>query len=169
MAITTTAYVKIMADLYTRAETSGDPTSASSGTVGDIWLNNKTTDANYGATWELTSITVVISPPSTTYNWTRLTRDDPKIAIGIARAEQDFLRIRGIPFELDDDGVTVVYPDGAENIAAEMVCYICGIGMYFGRGSKSESLSDRSVTYETKICGYPVSIVGGIEQFQRVS
>jgi hypothetical protein len=184
MAITTLAQVKIMADLYTRAETSGDPTSASAGTLGDIWLNNKSTDANYGATWELTAITG--TSPNFSYTWTRLTRDEARINMMIPRAEADFLKIRGARFptklECDTDRLRdrpwetdphptygnydTVYPDQADTIAAEMVCYLCAFGVYQGRGSTSGGVGDNTSTSDAKRLGYPVSIVGGIERIQ---
>lgn len=185
MAITTLAAVKIMADLFTRAETT-DPTTASVGVLGDIWLNNDSADANYGATWELTAITGTV--PALSYTWTRLTADDAKITKMLARVEQDYLAIRGIPFTLkidyEHDRATnrpwetdpyptytdyqAIYPAQADQVAAEMVCYLLNYGQYQGRGEKSESLSDRSATHDDKICGYPRSIVGTIERYQSV-
>jgi hypothetical protein len=162
--ITNKALVKILADLYTRSET-GAPTTASVGALGDIWLDNSSTSETYGNTYELTSITT----GPTTYVWTLLTRDDARIDISIARAEKDYLAIRGTSFELSTDTVPVdVYPDGADSTAAEMVCYLCGYGVYQGRGEKSESLGDRSATHDDKIHGYPRSIVGTIKRYQAV-
>lgn len=164
MAITTLAYVKILADLYTRADT-GAPTTASVGVLGDVWLDNSSTSATYGNTYELTSITT----GPTTYVWTLITRDDARISIAITKAEKDYLAIRGIAFELSEDTVPVdVYPDGSDYTAAEMVCYLCGYGVYQGRGEKSESLGDRSATHDDKIHGYPRSIVGTIKRYQAV-
>lgn len=166
MAITTLYAVKVMADLFTRTATA-DPTTATVGVLGDILINADSTDANYGKTWELTSITG--TAPSLSYNWTLLTADDARINLKIPRAEVDYLAIRGIPFEMSDDTVPVtVYPDSAEDVAAEMVCYLLNYGQYQGRGEKSESLSDRSVTHDDKIHGYPRSIVGTIDRYQRV-
>lgn len=162
MAITTKAFVKILADLYTRSE-SGAPTTSSAGSLGDVWLDNNSASATYGNTYELTSIT---SGP-TTYVWTLITRDDARIAIAITRAEKDYLAIRGIPFELSTDATPVdVYPTGSDYTAAEMVCYLCGYGVYQGRGEKSESIGDRSATHDDKIHGYPRSIVGTIKRYQ---
>lgn len=163
MAITTLAYVKILADLYTRAET-GAPTTASVGAVGDIWLDNSSTSATYGKTYECTAIN---DGPPVTYTWTLLTRDDAKIEIAIDRAEKDYLSIRGIDFETADDGVSPDYPDGADYTAAEMVCYLNSYGTYQGRGEKSESMGDRNAAHDDKLRGYPLSIVGTIERFQR--
>jgi hypothetical protein len=68
-------------------------------------------------------------------------------------------------FATDDLGTS--YPDGAGDIAAEMVCYAAGLGDYEGRGMKAESVADRNKTYEDKLAGYPRSIVGSIERYQR--
>jgi hypothetical protein len=168
MAITSLMNVKICADLYTRAETSGSPTTASVGILGDIWLNIKPADANIGKTYELTSITG--TSPNFTYVWTAVTLDDAKINLMIPRAESDYLKIRGVPFDLSEvDGTTIIYPDSASLTAAEMVCYLCHYALYQGRGEKSESLGDKSESHDEKICGYPVSIVGTIDRFQRCS
>lgn len=166
MAITTLAAVKIMAELFTRAETS-DPSTSSVGVLGDIWLNNDSADSNYGATWELTAITG--AAPNLSYTWTRLTADDAKINAKLARVEADFLAIRGIPFEQTTDSTPAdIYPDGATDTAAEMVCYLLNYGQYQGRGEQSESLGDRSATHDAKIHGYPRSIVGTIKRYHSV-
>lgn len=166
MAITTLYAVKVSASLFTRAE-SADPTTATVGVLGDILINSDSGDANYGATWELTAITGTV--PSLSYTWTRLTGDDARILAKIARAEHDYLAIRGIPFELSEDAIPVtVYPDGAGDVAAEMVCYLLNYGQYQGRGEKAESMGDRSATHDDKIHGYPRSIVGTITRYQSV-
>ena len=166
MAITTLYAVKVSAALFTRAE-NADPTTSTVGVLGDILINADSTDVNYGKTWELTAITGLA--PSITYTWTLQTGDDARILAKIARAEQDYLAIRGIPFELSTDAIPVtVYPDGAEDVAAEMVCYLLNYGQYQGRGVVSEGLSDRSNTYDAKIHGYPRSIVGTINRYQAV-
>jgi hypothetical protein len=183
VAITTLASVKIMADLFTRAETT-DPTTASVGVLGDIWLNNDPSDANYGKTWELTAITG--TAPALSYTWTLQTSDDAKINRMLARVEQDYLAIRGIPFMLKIDyeydratnrpwesdlyptytSYQSIYPTQSDQVAAEMVCYLLNYGQYQGRGEKSESIGDRSTTHDDKIFGYPRSIVGTIERYQ---
>jgi len=165
MAITTLYAVKVSASLFTRAETA-DPTTATVGVLGDILINSDSGDANYGATWELTAITGTV--PSLSYTWTRLTGDDARILAKIARAESDYLAIRGIPFELDTDEVTIIYPASASDVAAEMVCYLLNLGQYQGRGEKAESMGDRSATHDDKIHGYPRSIVGTIARYQSV-
>jgi len=163
MSITTPAYVKILAGLFTREE-SGAPTTASVGAVGDVWLDNSPVSLTYGKTWECTAI--LAGPVS--YTWTAVTRDDAKITISIGRAEKDYLSIRGIPFEYEIDGITVKYPEGAEHIAAEMTCYICGYYPYTGRGEKSISEGGVSNTHDDKVRGYPQSIVSCIDRYQSV-
>jgi hypothetical protein len=120
-------------------------------------------DTATGLTYELTAI---VTTPSTSYTWTADTELDAEITMNIARAESDYLRIRGIAFELDDDAI--VYPTSASYVAAEMVCYLSGIGRIGGRGKSIESLGGRSSNYEQKILGYPISIVGTIERYQSL-
>lgn len=161
MAITTLAAVKTAAELYNRTQ-SGAPTTATSGVVGDMLMDTAT-----GKTYELTSITVVVSPPSTAYNWTEQTAIDTKISTKITRAEQDYLAIRGLPFDKDALDATV-YPTGSSDTAAEMVCYLLELGRYQGRGNTAETEDKIQKTYDAKWNGYPLSIVGCIERFQRV-
>ncbi len=164
--ITTLASVKIQADLYTRAE-EGAPETTDAGVLGDVWLDNDADSATYGKTYELTVITPAAGATPASYTWSLLTRDDARIIRTIPRAEKDYLAIRGIPFELDDDEITIIYPESSDYDAAEMVCYLCELGSYQGRGEKSESVGDRSVTHDDKVYGYPRSIVGTIEQYSR--
>ena len=162
MAITTLTAVKTAADLYNRSQ-SGAPTTSTVGVVGDIILDTAT-----GKTYECTGIIVVTTPtPSTTYTWTEQTAIDIKINAKITRAELDYKAIRGLPFDKDDQEATV-YPDGSSDTAAEMVCYLLVIGKYTGRGISAETEDKIQKTYDAKIHGYPRSIVGCIERFQRV-
>jgi outer membrane protein assembly factor BamB len=149
--ITTLATVKTLARLY---DISGDgvPTNATVATLGQIYMDTAT-----GLTYELT-----VDTP--TKVWTPDTAQDLLIQLAITRAEVCYLRIRNRAFDLDDDDNTV-YPDGADFTAAEMVCSILSLGDYDGRGKSSEGLAGRSATYEQKLSGYPVSIVGSIRRF----
>lgn len=156
MAITTMATVKTIARIA-NVYAATAPTTATVGVLGDVYLNTAT-----GLTYELTAI---VTTPSTSYTWTADTSIDAEIALQITRAEVDYLRIRGIDFELDDDE-EIVYPSGAEITAAEMVCYLMGIGRITGRGKSAESLGGRSSNYEQKIFGYPLSIISTIERYQ---
>lgn len=155
MPITTMAEVKTLARIANRYASTA-PTTATVGVIGDVLLDTVT-----GLTYELTSITT----GPTTYVWTADTSLDREITLMIDRAEVDYLRIRGIDFETDDSDATV-YPDAADMVAAEMVCYLMGIGRLNGRGKTDEQLGGRRSNYERKIFGYPISIVGNIERFQ---
>jgi hypothetical protein len=155
MAITTLASVKTVARLFDRSG-SGAPTTATVGELGEIYMNTAT-----GLTYYLATITTT---PSTAYNWVADTAKDAQINLYIPRAEADYLAIRGVAFETEDD--EPVYPSGASVCAAEMVCYLTGIGRFDGRGKSSESLSSRQAQYDAKIKGYPMSIVGTIERYQ---
>ena len=148
--ITNLQTVKTLADLFDFSG-EGEPTTATEGTLHSVYMDEDT-----GKTWELESIA-----DGPIYNWVQV-QGDAKIELFIQRAESDYEVIRGLPF-----GET--YPDEAGLTAGEMVCYLMGLGDYLGRGNQAESLSGRSATYDQKINGYPVSIVGGIERFQRLS
>lgn len=158
MAITTMATVKTIARIA-NVYAATAPTTATVGVLGDVYLNTAT-----GLTYELTAI---VTTPSTSYTWTADTSLDSEIALQITRAEVDYLRIRGIPFELTtDETPAIIYPDGSSITAAEMVCYLMGIGRIAGRGKNAESLGGRSSNYEQKIFGYPLSIISTIERYQ---
>lgn len=161
--ITNMARVKMFAEPEIRVEL-GAPTTADAGALGDIWLDNDENSATFGKTWELVDLVTV---PAPSYTWKAYDKLDARIERFLSRVERDFLAIRGIPFETNDDGT--VYPDYANDIAAEMVCYAAGLGAYEGRGMDSENVADRSRSYERKINGYPRSIVGSIERFQGIA
>lgn len=162
--ITNKALVKILADLYM---TTGDgkPENTTAGTLFDVYLDVDKTSSTYGNTYVLTAITGV--DPALEYTWVQDKKDDAKIDMKIARAEKDYLAIRNAPFE--SDGINDLYPDGSDDVVAEMACYLLGLGNYQGRGQQAESLGDRSQTHDTKISGYPVSIVGTITRYQSMS
>jgi hypothetical protein len=162
MAITTLTKVKTIARAFTLSGVT-PPATSTVGELGDVYLDTVT-----GLTYELTDILPVLIPiPSTTYVWDPVTRFDAEILLQIDRAERDYLNIRGVPFEEDNLGA-LVYPNGADVVAAEMVCYLMGLGRFSGRGMQSASLGGRSGQYETKIFGYPVSIVSAINRYMRV-
>lgn len=125
----------------------GEPTG--SGGTGDVYLDRDT-----GLTYEWDGI-----------GWQLDTSIDDLIERYIERVEKDFLRIRGVPF--DEDELGIVYPDGADTIAAEMVCYLAGLGDFEGRNLKSENIGGRNATFDDKIRGYPAGIVEGIERYVR--
>ena len=152
--ITNRAAVKVMGDLYTITG-EGEPTTATVGTLGDIYVDIDEDSLTFGNSYVLTAIS------EGSYTWTRDMTYDTKIDYAIMRAHRDYLRIRGKPF--DESG----YPDGAEIVAAEMACYVAGI--YEGRGVDSEGVADRSKGYEKKVAGYPASIVAQIDKFVGVA
>jgi hypothetical protein len=154
--ITTKRIIKTIARLF---DISGDnaPTDQTAGELGDVYMDILT-----GLSYELKEI----EDDPVKYIWQAVTQLDEELDLMIGRAEQDFLRIRGVAFQKDESG-DPVYPYSADIIAAEMVCYLLGIGRYLGRGKGSENLSGRGAQYDKKIFGYPMSIVGGITRYQR--
>ena len=158
MAIANIADVKLLAALYSILG-EGAPTTSTAGIVGDIYLDIDQDSATYGKTYLMTGLA------ETAYTWIADVWQDTSITRMITRAEQDYLQIRGREFETDDYGA-VVYPDGADIVGAEMACYL--LGLYEGRGLASGSIGGKSSTYEKKIAGYPVSIVGQIDRYVGV-
>ncbi|MBA4274018.1 MAG: hypothetical protein C0436_00030 [Alphaproteobacteria bacterium] len=154
--ITTMALVKTLGKLYDITGTAA-PTTSTVGELFDTYLNTST-----GLSYTLNSIT---AGPPVAYNWVADTSRDAEINIFIRRAETDYKAIRGIDFGVVVFGGTA-YPDDADVVAAEMVCYLMGLGRYDGRGKQDEALSSRSATYDAKIHGYPRSVVGTIERYQ---
>lgn len=157
MAITDLAIVKTVSKMY---DITGiiAPTVATVGEVGDIYLDTVT-----GLTYECTEVAA-----GPVYTWTADTSDDALINLYIEKAELTYLRIRGIDFETDDDD-NIVYPDGADTTAAEMVCYLMGYGEFTGRGNVSENLGGKSKTADKKIFGFPIDIVGDIQPYQHTT
>ncbi len=155
MPITTMAKVKTVSRMYDKTGIVA-PTGATVGEVGDIYLDTVT-----GLTYECTAIA---AGPS--YTWTAETSDDALVTLYIDKAENTYLKIRGIAFELDDDDNTV-YPDGSDITAAEMVCYLLGYGEFDGRGNESENLGGLNQRSDKKVFGFPISIVGDIVQYQH--
>ena len=158
MAITTLADVKILGKLYTVLG-EGEPTTSTSGTVGDIYVDIDEESATYGNTY------ILVDESGGVYTWDQESTDDVEIGRYMKRAEQDYRKIRGKEFDIEDD--VTIYPDGADLVAAEMILYLMGITE--GRGKDSDSLGDRSQSYEKKIAGYPVSIVGQIDRYVGIA
>lgn len=159
MAITNTADVKILAALYTILG-EGEPTTSTTGQLGDIYVDVDEESATYGNSYILDSIS------GSVYTWNQDITEDVRINKMIQRAERDYLRIRGRDFDIDADTSEIIYPDGADLVGAEMVCYL--LGVYEGRGKDSEGVAGRSASYERKIAGYPASIAAQIERFVEV-
>jgi hypothetical protein len=154
--ITNVSLVKTIGRLYDILG-SAAPTTATVGELFDTFLNTST-----GLSYTLATITT--GTPNT-YNWTPDTSKDAEITLFIRRAETDYERIRGIAFDLDEFG-DPAYPQAADIVAAEMVCYLMGLSRYMGRGKESEGLAGRSAAYDKKLMGYPISIVGSITRYQ---
>lgn len=142
--ITTLATVKIVAQLTDR-QAEGVPAGA--GSVGESYLDTAT------------GLTYVYNGTA----WILDTSGDMLITMFIQKAEDDYLNIRGLDFDVVDE--EIVYPVGSSLTGAEMVCYLSNLGNYEGRGTASEGLGGRSASYDQKINGYPMSIVGNIERF----
>jgi hypothetical protein len=141
--ITNLRIVKTLARLF---DIVGEGLPTVSGETGEIYLD---TETGLSYIFETT--------------WQPYTKDDYQINLMIGSVEQDYLQIRGIPFDIEDE--EPVYPIGADVTAGEMVCYRLGIGDYEGIGKTSESLGGRSVAFDHKLMGYPVSIVGRIVRY----
>lgn len=146
--ITTMAIVKVLGQVA-NIFNEGVPTTP--GAVGDIYLDSAT-----GLTYEWDGS-----------QWEPFTRFDAQIELFIQRVESDYLRIRGIPFDTDEND-DVIYPPAADVVAGEMVCYLLGLGDYEGRNLKSESVGGRNVSMDDKVRGYPQGIVDNIKRYARL-
>jgi len=92
------------------------------------------------------------------------TTQDALIALYIPLVEESYLDIRNIPFKLDTDGTTIIYPDGANVTASLMVGFKLG-QKADGRTLSSESIDSYSASWE-KIDGkYPKSVTADIKQY----
>jgi hypothetical protein len=154
MPITTMATVKLLGRMYDRSG-AVSPTTSTAGELLDIYLDTVT-----GLSYTLTSIA---TGPPIAYTWPPDTSRDAEISLYITKAEADYIKIRGIFFDTDESD-DPVYPDGSEITAAEMVLYCMG-ERFDGRGKASEALSSRNATYDAKLHGYPLAIVGGIARY----
>lgn len=100
---------------------------------------------------------------------------DSKIDLLIPHVEVAFEVIRGIPFDEDSNDV-IEYPENAEMVSAEMIGYKLATSPFTsGTYSDKQSESIGSYSYTRKggkggggmLKGFPVDIVGQIEQYQR--
>lgn len=89
----------------------------------------------------------------------------------IPMVEADYLLIRNKPFDLDADGITVIYPLGSEMTAIRMIAYLLSLKEdgNMGEGVQSETISRYSVLYSDKSAAfaYPTNITGMIQRFMR--
>lgn len=90
------------------------------------------------------------------------TSKDTLITALIPAIEADYLKIRNYAFDLDDDGVTIIYPDGSDYTASLMIGYALNKN---NTGMKSESLGDYSYTKQDLIGEYPAEISKRIKTF----
>lgn len=97
---------------------------------------------------------------------------DTQIDLFIPHVEADFLRIRGVAFDLDSND-DIDYPDNAELISAQMIGYLLKT-TGFNSGTYSDKMSESIGSYSysrggkvESLMGYPLSIVGRIERYQR--
>lgn len=92
---------------------------------------------------------------------------DEQIATLIAAVEDDYLAIRGKPFDRGADGGPV-YPPGSELTAAEMLSWQLAT-LRGGVGTESERIGDYSVSRtQDLVRGYPAAIVRKIRRYARV-
>lgn len=93
--------------------------------------------------------------------------NDRLISFLIPRVEEDYLHIRNCPFDEDSDGI--IYPDGAEMTAIQMVGFLMlDVNRKSAGGISSESVGSYSYTKDNLthyINGYPKSIVGKIKRY----
>jgi hypothetical protein len=95
---------------------------------------------------------------------------DAVIDLLIPAVEEDYLKLRGVPFELDVDG-DPVYPAGSVITAKLMLDWLLSAesGKVLSSGLKSESIGKYSFT-AAEIdgdSGYPRPIIGRIDRYAR--
>lgn len=98
------------------------------------------------------------------------TSKDSIINLLIPMIEGQYLKIRNNAFDTDTNG-DIVYPDGAELTAVQMIGYQMSNNKSLG--VVNEDLADHSIQYEkpnsaTNIEGYPMSIVGNIARYKSL-
>lgn len=93
---------------------------------------------------------------------------DQKIEALIPFVEATYLRIRSAPFETDESD-DIVYPDGSDIVAAEMIGYKLSLDSSF-RFESSTRIGNYSASYgnSNSMYGYPPEIVGQIKRYVRI-
>jgi hypothetical protein len=81
----------------------------------------------------------------------------------IPKVEEDYERIRNCPF--DEDSNDIIYPDGSELVAIQMIAFQMQQQQRVGAGFQSESIGSYSYTKEKLIGGYPESITNKIKRY----
>ena len=96
------------------------------------------------------------------------TSKDIKITALIPLVEQNYLDIRNIPFDTDEND-DIVYPPGADVVASEMIGYKLSTIKDSGRNVTSESIDSYSISYGDASgsagYGYPKSITSSITRY----
>lgn len=90
---------------------------------------------------------------------------DDVIDFLIPLVESDFLFIRNRDFDEDSEGI--IYPEGSELAAIQMVLFLLSDAQRTSSGYKSESLGSYSYSRDTLINGYPESIVKRIARYAK--
>lgn len=94
--------------------------------------------------------------------------DDAFIEANILAAEQDYLNIRNIPWDVDALG-NKIYPPGANTVIADMIGHLISLRDARGKEVESESIDSYSVTYRkdgARISGtYPSWITSRIKKY----
>jgi hypothetical protein len=95
---------------------------------------------------------------------------DSMIDLLIPVVEEDFLTIRGVPFEVDDQN-QVIYPRGAMLTAKLMLDWLLSpeSGKALSGGMKTETIGKYSYSLQEldEVSGYPKAIIGRIEKYVR--
>ena len=162
---------------------------------GDIYYDADVGDFDTVGTWTLWSESIVqsdtfighpffveVNPIGTSITNKDFVKDhlgitvdtfDTKIENYILMTEQDYLKIRNIPFSLDADGNTV-YPIGSNVTISEMIGYKLSTNKFasgtpFGVAKQSESIDAYSVSFGDSLAGgvggYPKGIVSSIKRY----
>ena len=95
------------------------------------------------------------------------TTQDALITLYIPLVEADYLKIRNVPFSLDTDGTTIIYPDGSDISASLMIGFKIN-QRADGRLLKSENIDGYSFSlegYSGTTNGYPGAITSSIKKF----
>lgn len=95
---------------------------------------------------------------------------DLMIDILIPVIEEDYLAVRGTPFDQDDEGNTI-YPSGSVLTAKLMLDWLLSpeSGKALGSGLKSETIGKYAMNLQEidEESGYPKAIIGRIKSFVR--
>lgn len=94
--------------------------------------------------------------------------NDRLINFLIPKVEEDYERIRNCPF--DEDSNDIIYPDGSELVAIQMIAFILSERSRVS-GMQSEVIGSYSYTKDNLshyFEGYPKNIVGKIKRYVSI-